>query len=101
MESNMGLQVRPTRSKATKEAHKATKTRGSIMYAQAAAHEILDEAAKAAIAKATIMAEHNLILLMSAPDEGGLPMATTREFLILRQADELKKLKLRLTKEAA
>lgn len=98
MESNTGLQVWPIGSKAAKEAHKAAKTRNGAMYAQAAAQEVLGVAATA---KATIIAEHNLILLMSAPDEGGLSMATTREFLTLRQAEELKKLKLCLTEEAA
>jgi hypothetical protein len=98
MESNAGLQVRPVGSKAAKEAHKAAKTRDGAMYVQVAAQEVLGVAATA---KAAIMAEHNLILLMSAPDEGGLPTATAREFLALRQAEELKKLKLRLVQEAA
>jgi hypothetical protein len=97
MESNVGLQVQPTGSKAAKEAHKAAKTRDGAMYAQAVAQEVLGVAATR---KAAIMAEHNLILLMSTPDEGGLPMATAREFLALRQAEELKKLKLRLAEEA-
>jgi hypothetical protein len=61
MESNVGLQVQPTGSKAAKEAHKAAKTKDNTMYAQVAAQEVLGVAATA---KAAIMAEHNLILLM-------------------------------------
>lgn len=98
MDGNQGLNFRPQGTKAAKDAHKAAKTRDGVLYAQAVAIEVM---AAAAVHKAALLEEHNLILLMTAPDVDGQPTTTAQELLALCQAEELRKLKSRLVEDTA
>ena len=85
---------RPTGSKAAKTAQRLEKTKEGAGYAQAAAQKIM---AEASMRKVTQMEEHNSIMLMTLPSRIDTPEA--QEYLRLRQAEELKKLRRRLAED--
>jgi hypothetical protein len=91
-EDNHALKVRPGGTRAAKEVQKAGKQREGAMYAQAAASEVM---AQATMRKAAMLEDHNILMLMTLPESrGSIPEA--QEYLRLRQAEVLKKLKIRL-----
>jgi hypothetical protein len=71
---NLVLRERPSRTKAAKAAHKEDKIRERVAYKQAEATVVL---AEATVAKNVLLAEQNLLMLMTIPDSqisGGAAM---------------------------
>jgi len=88
-EGNQALRDRPIGTKAAKENHKADKVADSAFHKQATTSELM---AEAVMRKVGALEDHNLILLMTAPDAHGVQSAIAQEFMKLRQTHELKKL---------
>lgn len=96
--SNEGPRVfkgRPGGTKAAKEDHFKAKQREGGLYAQAAA---TDKMAEAQMLKAVELQDQNLLLLMTT-DDASLVNVEALEYVQLRRAQELRKLKARLAEE--
>jgi histone H3/H4 len=97
-ESNPGLMHRPKGSKAAKLVHKEMNIKAEATYAQA---EATKEIATATLRKAELMADHNLLMMLIAPNKNGVIAPEAQQYLRLRQAKEVKKLHKRLAQEEA
>jgi hypothetical protein len=91
-EENRALKVRPGGTRAAKEVQKTGKQWEGAMYAHAAVSEVM---AQAMMRKATMLEDHNMLMLVTLPESlGSTPKA--QEYLRLRHAEVFKKLKKRL-----
>jgi hypothetical protein len=88
VQPNGVFRERPIGTKAAKNVHREGKMREGAAYAQAKATEVM---AAATMRKAALLEDHNMLLLMT---NSQTPEA--QEYLRLRQAEELKKLRRRL-----
>jgi hypothetical protein len=57
--------------------------------------------AAATLRKAELMADHNLLMMMTTPDENGVTAPEAQQYLRLCRAEEVKKLQKRLANEEA
>jgi hypothetical protein len=87
--------LRPQGNRAAKEEHKNQKLRDATIRAQLAAKKELAEASRR---KADILADQNVLMLFTAPDNGNLT-EDSHEYLKLRCQVELKKLRSLLAEE--
>ena len=92
-DANQGLRDCPTGTKIAKEVIRDDKVAQKALIKQAIASEVM---ADAVMRKVGAMEDHNLILLMTVLDEGGVLFLESREFMKLSQREELRKLQKRL-----
>jgi hypothetical protein len=104
VDRNQVLRERPTRTKAAKTMHKTNKQKEGAVYRLGEATAVL---AEATIVKNLLLAEQNLLILMTTLDFQ-ISSRTTQRFIRIRQEEELEKYELRreetqlrLEKEAA
>ena len=86
---------RPGGSKAAKEESRIASAREGALYAQAAATRTM---AEAQMKKAALLEDHNMLLLMTMPEDK-ITTVEAREYMRLRRGDELKKLRRKLAAE--
>jgi hypothetical protein len=94
-EATGNQRIRPQRNRTAKEEHKNQKMRDAAMRAQLAATKELAEASKR---KADILADQNVLMLFTAPDNRNM-IEDSWEYLQLCCRIELKKLRRQLAEE--
>ena len=93
--SQRGTNSRPSGSKAARDESRSNSAREGAIYAQADATRTM---AAAQMKKAQLLEDQNMLLLMTMPDDK-ITTHEAREYLRLRRADELRKLRRKLADE--
>jgi hypothetical protein len=91
VDRNQVLRERPTGTKVAKTVHKADKQKEGAAYRLGEATAVL---AEATVAKNLLLAEQNLLILMTTPDSQ-ISSGIVQRFIRMQQEEELEKYELR------